>query len=401
MTGSAPPPPSQEQPHGFWYTLWTASKLIMVLSICVPVVVLMLNSSQPTSTPTAPIPDTPTGVPPTPTAGPSPTALPTQVRFTDVFVPGTLIYVQGRTLVKLRHKSEPVHIAYNAAQPAISPDGKRVAYVQFQKNYSDLYLLDLRSGRSRPLTHDTLRDPADSRTGLSAGSPAWSDDGSAIFFTWNAPGFVAGVTDATTTNITDMSIYRCPWRAACDSQSTQQIAAPGYVLTGGYYDPAPRPADANTLLYTRYAYATIAGGQIAFPSLIAHDLSGATAEQQLTDPGDAVSQPAWNRTGRYLAFVKTAVDQTTNALYAMPFHPPGSLADYAHATLLRRGTPLIAHPIFSPDGHWLAFLANGDDGTGFHLYLARVHLGRHPFLEKPRMVTRAGTVDSDRLAWIP
>jgi len=396
--------PPQSEPEtesrGFWFALWTGSKAIAVLLICIPIAVLMLTSSQPTSTPVAPLPPTPTGVVALPTAGPSPTPLPKRLLPIDTTVPGTLIYVQGHTLVRVQGDGSPQQFVADAAQPAVSPDRRKLAYVRLLKNWSDLYLYDFKTGVSTMLTHDTLRVPGDDRTGLTAGSPTWTQDGRALFFTWNYPGFILGETADATTNWTDLSIYKCSIATPCGGNTAQQIVS-HYSLTGGTTDPAPRPADPDTLVYASYENAVLPDGStISLPTIYARSFSNGTATA-LSTQGEAASEPAWNPSGREVAFVKTDTTENTNAIYAMPFHAPGSLDDYTRATLLLRGAPLVAYPTFSPDGHWLAYLANDDSGSGFHLYIARVHLGRHPTLEKPHMVARAGTVDSDRLAWLP
>lgn len=384
---------------GFWYTLWTASKLIMVLLVCVPVAILMLTSSQPTVTPAPPPTDTPTGVLPTPTAGAIATAAPTPKRFTDVPIPGTLIYTQGHVLLELHGDQDPVRLVDQAVMPAVSPNGKQIAYVRLQKNFSDILVLDLRTGKSTQLTNDTYRDPIDQRTALSAGSPAWSDDGSKIFFTWNYPGFIAGATADQNTNRTDLSIYRCAATGPCNGGTAQDIADPGWNnYAGGNYDPAPRPTDPNMLVYAHYSYGNGSNPDLAVPSLIAHNLATST-EVQLTGQTDAVAAPAWAPNGRYLAFVKTDLNETTNAIYMMAFHSPGRYSDYAHAVKLVQGAPLVAHPVISPDGHYIAYLADDDTATGFHLFVAPLHLGKHISMGTPRVVARAGIVDSGQLAW--
>jgi len=394
-------PDLETEGRGFWYGLWTGSKAIAVLLICIPIAVLMLTSSQPTSTPTAPVPATPTGIVALPTAGPSPTPLPKRLLPVDTTVAGTLIYVQGHSLVRLQGDSSPQPLVAGAAQPALSPNRKKLAYVRLLKNWSDIYTYDLNSGTSTPLTNDSLRIPGDDRTGLSAGSPTWTQDGKSLLFTWNAPGFIPGESPETTTNQTDLSIYRCSITPPCDANNAQLIVNSRYSLTGGATDPAPRPADPDTFAYSLYATNTLPDGSaISQPTLYARSLSTGAATA-LSAQGEAASEPSWNPSGRELAFVKTDPSENTNAIYAMPFHAPGSLDDYTHATLLIRGTPLVSYPTFSPDGRWLAYLANDDAGNGFHLYIARVHLGRHPTLEKPHIVARAGTMDSDRLAWLP
>jgi hypothetical protein len=391
--------PDRHEETGFWYTLWTASKLIAVLLICVPVAILMLTSSQPTAVPVTPPTPTPTGVPPTPTAGAIATPVPTRQRFNDVPVPGTLIYAQGHTLLALHGENAPERLVDQATSPAISPNGKQLAYIRFQKNFSDLLVLDLRTGKSTQITQDGYRDPIDQRTALSAGSPAWSDDGSSLYFTWNYPGFIAGATEDQTTNRTDLSIYRCAATGPCTSASAQDIADPGWNnLAGGNYDPAPRPTDPTLLVYSHYAYGNASNPDLAVPALIAHNLTDNT-EVQLTGQTAAVAEPAWAPSGRYLAFVKTDTSETTNAIYIMAFHSPGRYSDYTHAVMLVQGAPYVAHPVISPDGRFIAYLADDETSTGFHLYVAPLHLGKQVSMGTPRMVLRAGTVDSGQLAW--
>jgi Tol biopolymer transport system component len=390
--------PRQPEGTGFWYTLWTASKLIMVLLICVPVAVLMLTSSQPTAVPAPPATDTPTGVPPTPTAGAIATAAPTPRQFNDVVIPGTLIYTQGHVLFKLHGEEAPVRLVDQASMPAVSPNGKQIAYIRLQKNFSDLLVLNLRTGKSTQLTNDTYRDPIDQRTGLSAGSPAWVNDGSSIYFTWNYPGFIAGATEAQTTSRTDLSIYRCAATGPCDSNTAQDVVDSGFVNSGGDYDPAPRPTDPSILVYSRYAYGNSGNADLSLPTLVARTLTTGV-EVALTGQTDAASQPAWAPNGRYLAFVKTDLNESTNAIYLMAFHSPGRYSDYNHAVKLVQGAPLVAHPVISPDGRYIAYMADDDTSSGFHLYVAPLHLGNRPSIGTPRMVQRAGLVDSTQIAW--
>lgn len=391
---------NERQPEGstIWYTLWTASKLIAVLLVCVPVAILMLTSSQPTAIPAPPATDTPTGVAPTPTAGAIATAAPTPRQFNDVVIPDRLIYTQGHVLFALHGEQAPVRLVDQASMPAVSPDGKQVAYIRLQKNFSDLLVLNLQSGKSTQLTNDTYRNPIDQRTALSAGSPAWSDDGSSIYFTWNYPGYIWGATPDQTTNRTDLSIYRCANTGSCTSATAQDVVDSGYVNSGGDYDPAPRPTDPGILVYSRYAYGSSGNADLSLPALIAHNLTTG-AEVMLTSPSDAASEPAWAPNGRYMAFVKTDLNEATNAIYVMAFHSPGRYSDYNHAVKLVQGAPLVSHPVISPDGRYIAYLADDDTSSGFHLYVAPLHLGQHPSMGTPRLVQRAGLADSTQLAW--
>jgi dipeptidyl aminopeptidase/acylaminoacyl peptidase len=382
--------PAPHTPDQRLLTVGGALKLVLAVIICLVVVLTMLTSSEPTVTPAAPATPTPAG---TVRTGVAPTVVASPVRTNDTFIPGTLIYVQGHTLYKLQHNNAPVPLVFTATQPAISPDGTQLAYVQVQKNYQDIEILNLKTDAIRALTNDAPTNPIDPRTGLSAGAPAWSDDGQSIYFVWNYPGMRNG-----STNNTDFSVYRCSVTTPCTAATAQLINDASFTLTGGDYEPAPRPTDPAIVVYSRYTTNNSYSPPISIPALYAHVLTtGATI--LLTNLSDAVSQPAWHPTGRYLAFVQTTINETHNGIFVMDFHSPGQGRDYANAHLLVSGAPLVSHPVFSPDGNYLAYLGNDSSGQGFHLYIARVYLGPHPYIEKPQLVQRAGTVDSDVLVW--
>lgn len=376
-----------------WDTLWTTAKLLAVLIVCVPIAILMLTSSQPTETPAAAANPSPTIAPARPVAtvvaGSTPT--PTIAKQDDVFVPGALVYVQGRTLIKLHHYDSPVRLVANATMPSVSPNGKRIAYVEFHKNYQNLMLVDLSTFKSQTFLDNSPTDPIDPRTGLSAGAPAWSDDGRQIYFTWNNPGTrLSG-------NETDLSLYRCALSGPCNGNTANVVDNENFTYLGGDAEVAPRLADPSTIVFSKFQEQQ-SNPPISQPELVAEN-SDTGVQTVISDPAESASEPVWSPNGRDLAFVKATANAQSDAIYVMPFHPPGQLADYKAAALLVQGAPFVSHPVFSPDGHYLAYLANDPTDTGFHLYITRVHLGQHPHVDRPQLVKRAGIVDSASLVW--
>ena len=63
--------------------------------------------------------------------------------------------------------------ARNATLPAVSPDGKRIAYTSERDSTTELYLYDMATGLSRRLTYSADRE----------GPPAWADSGRSIQYT--------------------------------------------------------------------------------------------------------------------------------------------------------------------------------------------------------------------------
>jgi dipeptidyl aminopeptidase/acylaminoacyl peptidase len=385
-----PGPPDR----GIWYALWTATKLTVVVIICAAIAVFMLTSTDSTVTPAAPITASPTPIRivvglPTPTSVPIVRAAPQ-----DAQVPGHLYFVKGSTIYKLHGADPPVPIA-DGRQPALSPDGRQLAYVLFQHNYQDLYTLNMRTDAGARYLNDSLTDPTDQRTGKSVAEPAWSTDGQYLFFSWSYPGAIYQNTASS-----DFSITRCPAAGPCGVGTATQISTPDFE-SGGDYDAAPRPKDPTILVYTKYVYQENSTSEyFSIPRLVSRNLTTG-GEVDLTPPLVGVSNPAWNPTGRNLTFVKTSDDQQHTNIWEMPYHPVGDPQDFKHAHLLVRGNPFASYPVFSPDGHYLAFIQTGDDGR-LHLYIGLVHLGKHPSLDHVQQVKRAGVVDGgERLAWGP
>jgi hypothetical protein len=384
---------------------WAALKLGGSLLICAAIAVLTVASTQATVTPRAaeigtatlvPIPniaDTPLPTPPATPAVPQ-----------DVFIPGRLLYVKGSVIYMIHHYDQPVQIAAGR-QPSVSPDGKKLAYIQFYKNYQDLMLVDIQARAPRLLLDDKPIVPQDVRTGMTASTPAWSDNGKYVFFSWSYPGspyYTGGKPSplpAPLVQRTDASITRCAVSGPCGFGTARTLTSPQFE-SGGDSDAAPRLADPTELVYASWAYQQARDGvSRALASLQALNLvSGAVTS--LTPPLDNVSQPVWSPNGRYLAFIKSADDLQSSSIWVMSFHAPGRLADYAHARLLVKGAPFAAHPVFSPDGKYLAFVRSAADGR-LHLFVAPMIFGPGAHAGTPVEVQRSQVVDGDRLVWAP
>jgi hypothetical protein len=394
-------------PGGFWSRLWTTIKLLVVVVICALIAVLMISSSQSTETPAAQATHgSVTPVPVTNNTGPIPSPPATPSAPQDVFVPGKLIYVKGGTVYMLHNYDAPVALASNAREPAVSPDGTHLAYIAFYKNFQDLMLLNIEQRTSTKLLDNTLTDPQNASTGMTASEPSWSDDGKSIYFSYSYPGspYYCGTgaacpLPAPTAERTDFSITRCPVSGPCNTSVAQPLTAP-YFETGGDFEPTPRLADPRYLVYSKWQYQQARDNTSrSLPSLQALDLTN-NSDVSLTNPLDNVSEPVWSPNGRYLAFVKTSGDLQSSSIWIMAFHPPGRAADYAHAHLLVAGTQLAGHPVFSPDGRYLAYLQQSEDGR-LHIFIARVHVGPNPHIDAPQEIKRSDVVDGDRLAWAP
>jgi Tol biopolymer transport system component len=256
--------------------------------------------------------------------------------------------------------------------------------------------VNVQSRKTNLLLDDNLTDPQDASTGRTAATPSWSDDGKTIYYAWSYPGSPYAP-DSSVQWKTDLSITACSASGPCNSSTAKTLTKP-YFETGGDSEPAPRLADPNYMVYTQWQYQTARDGTSrSLASLQALNLN-TTSQVTLTALLDNNSEPAWSPNGRYLAFVKTSDDLQSSSIWVMSFHPPGRITDYGKARLLVKGDPFAEHPVFSPDGKYLAYVAATADGR-LHLFIARVDLGPAAHAGAPQMVQRAGIVDGDNLVW--
>lgn len=386
---------SRPQHRSVWRGARTSTKIVLALLATAAISIVTIASSDATVTPVAQSSGTATPAPTPVIAGPPSTPNPTAVVPQDVFIPGRLMYVKGRAIYLLHQYDEPIPVAYGA-QPSISPDGNRLAYIYFYKNYQNLMTVDIRSGKTKLLLNNTLTNPIDASTGRTAATPAWSDDGKFVYFAWSYPGSPWSP-DSTVQWKTDLSITQCAAGGPCDDASAKTLTEPKFESSGDS-EPAPRLADPNFLVYTRWQYQTARDGTSrALAGLQALNLS-TSAQVTLTATLDNVSEPVWSPNGRYLAFVKSSDDLQSTSIWIMPFHPPGRITDYGKARLLVKGAPFAEHPVFSPDGKYMAYIASGPDGR-LHLFVAQITFGPSAHIDNSKMVQRSDIVDGDSLVW--
>ncbi len=387
--------PKSPEGRSVWRGIRTSTKLVLSLLTCAVVSIVTIASSDATVTPVAQGNGTATPAPTPVIRGPLSTPNPTAIVPQDVFVPDRLMYVKGRVIYMLHQYDEPIPVAYGG-QPSVSPDGRRLAYILFYKNYENLMTVDIQSGKTKLLLDDTLTNPQDASTGRTAATPAWSDDGKSVYFAWSFPGSPFAP-DSTVQWKTDFSITQCPAAGPCGDATAKTLTKP-YFESSGDSEPAPRLADPKFLVYTQWQYQIARDNTSrSLASLQALNLTTST-QITLTATLDSDSEPVWSPNGRYIAFVKSSDDYQSSSIWIMPFHPPGRISDYGKARLLVSGAPFAEHPVFSPDGKYMAFEASASDGR-LHLFVARVTFGPNAHVDSPQMVQRAQIVDGDSLVW--
>jgi Tol biopolymer transport system component len=211
-------------------------------------------------------------------------------------------------------------LATNASDPAVSPDGEQIAFAR----KGDIWLMRSNGQRQRRLT--------------SAGSdhsPAWSADGTTLFF------LRRGVrTDQILRMRTDGSGKRRLLRDTC------------------LFDLATSP-DGWQLAFTHWPSESSVNECDGWPPSI--HVSGVDGRDVRFVPGEWSETPAWSPDGTILALSSAdAIDGEPWGIYLRSHAPPGKE---------RRLTTRSGSPTWSPDGSHIAF-ADGDlwvihsDGKG-------------------------------------
>jgi Tol biopolymer transport system component/predicted Ser/Thr protein kinase len=244
--------------------------------------------------------------------------------------------VAAVAVVVLAHDAPPVHVrrmsqltreAGLELDPAISPDGQRVAYASGQLGHMQLYVRPLAGGPATALATDT---PGDHR------SPQWSHDGSRIAFQSVEVGY-----DATS------EIDVVP----SDGGTVRRFVAPAGKSVGM---PAWSP-DGLSLAY-------IQSSQHEGPpwELVVAGVDGTSPRSLLSlETDESLSTPSWSPDSKRLAFSKGNA-----AFYLRGNIAPASIwtvdASGGAPVQVTFGASLNHAPVWAPDGGSLLFVSDRD-----------------------------------------
>ncbi len=206
-------------------------------------------------------------------------------------------------------------LAINAAparDPAISPDGKTIAFRSHRDGFWDIYTAPLNGGVATRLTRNMVY----------SGAPVWSPDGKKIAFESYAHG--------------DLDIW------VMNADGTQAID-----LTDDSrypdYGPAWSP-DGQWIAFTSWR----TGTQQIF--IVPSDCMGCKRVYNYSQNRFDDQEPTWSPDGKQLAFVSTRDNQ--RAIYIADF----AIAGVPNARRLTY-SGWDDQPAWSPDGKWIAFVS--------------------------------------------
>jgi len=338
----------------------------------------------------------------------------------DLFpnVNGHIIYVgpdQNLWFITGQHKMRNITGDGVDNAPALSPDGSQLAYVRFMGSYSDVmtsrlhYEADgaIRADAAVYLTQDSTPPPGlqsvpsppgyDPRYYWYAVKPSWLPDGQHLLYLSDRPGY-----DPNNEVKTDLSVWE---QGVTDTITNAVKLTTPTVGTGGGDSPGWRPNDPAVFIYTDY-YQDFSRPNGQGRIMTAMAVTGTAPQADpiaLTPDGVTEFQPVWSPDGHYIAFAENEAGGHTD-LKVIAYHRPGYLGDYSNAVTIQPGNPYVVQPFWSPDGHYLGYLASNGVSGDFEMYVRPViypkRRGDPLALGPPTRLFQAGTVSADyRPTW--
>jgi Tol biopolymer transport system component len=324
-----------------------------------------------------------------------------QAKFT-----GKIYFTLNRNLYMLNGQLKLTQLTQglDARNPAISPDGKWIAFASFFEDYSNLMLIPtsggtpqlLLSGKGQYLPNPASPMGAPKSTSLWLAQPSWNADSNHLLLVSDLDKLTIGPCDVNDF-LLDPLIF-----SMSISNPTQQPQTIAYSTfgDGGLRDPSYRPGHSDQVIYTAYTYGPNEAQNIQLnllnPNAIAnhpwtYQPGSANCESDpgvpITPASDMNLEPSFSPDGNTILYVRRE-DATHMGLYTMPvpegitgspndpsFNPiaPANLAKglsmYSQSTKLLDGL-YVSQPIWSPDGTHILYYNFANNS--FDIWIAAV-----------------------------
>jgi Tol biopolymer transport system component len=313
----------------------------------------------------------------------------------------------------------------NLYDPAVSPDGKWIAFVNRYNNFTDLVYLSTGGGPEHKLISGYGHFYNDSGFIKSTyhwfAQPTWSPDSTHILFLSdlqkNFDWYMLGG-DFSTAPFLDLQVFSIPF-----NNPNLQPKAVAYADfgDGGDRDPSFRPGHPNEIIYTHYAYDAVTRTQQVI-QIFLEDANAIANHPGVYhpgyDPGIAITdskdqnlQPAFSPDGNAIVYVRRE-SSTQMGLYVMPV-PEGvtanpndpkveqqALVSYKKSSHILSGL-YVSQPVWSPDGKQIAYLSYSN--SEFDLWLANVtynaKTGAYSLQGNAVQLTTGGIDGNSRAFW--
>lgn len=312
--------------------------------------------------------------------------------------------------------------------PAVSPDGKWVAFIIRNTNYSDLAYMPVNGGAMHVVITGKGQFTTDNgdvnNNYYWFAQPTWSPDSKNLLFLsdlqklffWRNLGGVFSNADFSDLQVFTLPIGKPTLVAKQVSDNVQAVAYASFG-DGGDRDPIYRPHYNNQIAFTHYQYDTTGTQQIIQifledPNAIVNNPG---VYSPVSDPGVAITpgdtnqqsmEPTFSPDGNYIAYVKRQ-NATSMGLYIMPVannvtqDPNNAAVDKAALQPFSKSVNILSRqylsqPVWSPDGKQIVYMAYSNNV--FDLWLANVALtkGKYAVVGNPIQLTSAnGMLDGD------
>ncbi len=346
---------------------------------------------------------------------------------------GKIYFTLNHNLYVLDGTRVPHQLTHNltVSDPAVSPDGKWIAFSARFANYSNISYISVNGGPIHTVIIGKGQFyPPDADGNVFndyywCTQPTWSPDSKNILFLsdlqkqfyWSSLGSPFNKTYFSDPQIFTLPIGQ-PALAAKDISTTARVIAYASFGDGGDRDAMYRPHHSDQLVFTHYKYDATGTQQIIQlfledPNAIANNPG---VYSPVSDPAVPLTpentnkqsmEPAFSPDGNSLAFIQRE-SSTSMGLYIMPVannvtkdsnNPTvekAALQPFNHAVnILSR--QYLSQPIWSPDGKQIAYLTYSNNV--FDLWLANIGLtkaGKYTIVGSPVQLTSAnGQLDGE------
>ena len=311
----------------------------------------------------------------------------------------------------------------NVSDPAVSPDGTKIAFIQRYKQYSDLAYVDASGGQPRVLISGNGRYRQNSlgfwyTTYHWFFEPTWSADGSSLLFLSDLNKAANNCTNEDAPML-DLQVFTIPFNNPSAKPAVVAYAAFG---GGGDRDPSYRPDHPDQIMYAHYS--PLPGDEsnqvvqifLADPGELARHPTRYCAGTRdsgvaISDPKDEVIQPAFSPDGSVIAYIKRD-NPTSMSLALMPVpenvtknpNDPNvmklALLPYQQSSHILTGLD-IARPVWSPDGKQIAYITENNNTLDLWLINLKHNLstGTYTLQGSPTQVTSGGIDGDSRVVW--